>query len=212
VEIEFQSGKVETFDEVILTLPANAASCLCEGLTQEEYDKLKGIQYLGVICASLLLKKPISKFYVTNVTDDHTPFTGIIEMTAMVDPAYFGGKTLIYLPKYIQADHPDFLLTDQQLEDRFWGKLLVMYPHLSEDDLIDFQVSRARNVFALSTLNYSENLPPVSMSVPGIHVLNSAHISNGTLNVNETIQLAEKELPKIIEAAFQRQQPAFAHE
>lgn len=210
VEVEFQSGKTETFDEVILTLPAKVAASICEGFTKEEHDKLTGIQYLGVVCASLLLKKKISKFYVTNVTDDNTPFTGIIEMTAMVDPAFFGGNTLIYLPKYVKADHPDFLLTDEQLKDRFWGKLLAMYPQLSEDDLLEFKVSRARNVFALSTLNYSEKLPPISMSVPGIHVLNSAHIANGTLNVNETIQLAEKELPKILEASFKRKKPELA--
>jgi hypothetical protein len=27
--------------------------------------------------------------------------------------------------------------------------------------------------------------------VPGLHLVNSAHIVNGTLNVNETVQLAE---------------------
>ncbi|MEO8399204.1 MAG: hypothetical protein ABI550_05230, partial [Ignavibacteriaceae bacterium] len=40
-------------------------------------------------------------------------------------------------------------------------------------------------------IDYSNNLPPVTTSVKGIHILNSSHIVNGTLNVNETIQLAE---------------------
>ena len=52
-------------------------------------------------------------------------------------------------------------------------------------------MARARNVLALSTLNYSESLPPVHTSIPGVHIVNSAMICNGTLNVNETIQLAE---------------------
>jgi hypothetical protein len=47
-------------------------------------------------------------------------------------------------------------------------------------------------VLALSTLNYSERLPPMTTSIPGIHIINSAQICNGTLNVNETVQLAEK--------------------
>jgi len=29
-------------------------------------------------------------------------------------------------------------------------------------------------------------------SIPVVYIINSAHIVNGTLNVNETIQLAEK--------------------
>jgi hypothetical protein len=32
----------------------------------------------------------------------------------------------------------------------------------------------------------------MTSSVPGVHIINSAHICNGTLNVNETVQLAEK--------------------
>jgi hypothetical protein len=54
---------------------------------------------------------------------------------------------------------------------------------------------------ALPTLGYSEHLPPMSTSVPGLHIVNSAHIVNGTLNVNETIQLADRALPRILSAA-----------
>jgi hypothetical protein len=50
----------------------------------------------------------------------------------------------------------------------------------------------------LSTLNYSKNLPKVKTSIPGVYILNSAHITNGTLNVNETIQLAETKLNEIL--------------
>ena len=33
-------------------------------------------------------------------------------------------------------------------------------------------------------------LPGFDLSVPGIHHVSSAHIVNGTLNVNETLQLS----------------------
>ena len=34
--------------------------------------------------------------------------------------------------------------------------------------------------------------------MPGIHIVNSAHIINGTLNVNETMQLAEREAVRLL--------------
>jgi len=49
------------------------------------------VEYLGVLCASLVLKRPLSGYYVTNITDSWAPFTAVIEMTALVDPAQFGG-------------------------------------------------------------------------------------------------------------------------
>jgi hypothetical protein len=51
-----------------------------------------------------------------------------------------------------------------------------------------------QNVFPIPTLNYSEHLPGVKTSVDGVYIVNSAQITNGTLNVNETVQLAEKTL------------------
>jgi hypothetical protein len=65
-----------------------------------------------------------------------------------------------------------------------------MHPSLSLADVKAFRVSRVRHVFALPTLGYSDRLPPTVTSVPGLYSLNSAHIVNGTLNVNETIKLA----------------------
>jgi protoporphyrinogen oxidase len=129
---------------------------------------------------------------VTNITDPWVPFTGVIEMSALVDRKYFGGNTLVYLPKYVTPEDPAFSSSDQELEKIFVEALLRMYPHVKRSDLLCFRVSRVRYVLALSTLNYSERLPPMTTSIPGVHIVNSAHICHGTLNVNETIQLAEK--------------------
>jgi hypothetical protein len=71
-----------------------------------------------------------------------------------------------------------------------------MHPHLNSDDIMTFKISRAKHVFALPTLNYSEKLPSMKTSIPGLFIINAAHIVNGTLNVNETIQLAERAINK----------------
>jgi hypothetical protein len=55
-----------------------------------------------------------------------------------------------------------------------------------------------RHVFALSTLNYSRRVPRVETSIPGLLLVNSSQIVNGTLNVNETVRLAEESLPAIL--------------
>ena len=58
---------------------------IAQGLTDKEREQHRSIRYLGVICPTLLLKKAISPYYVTNITDTWPPFTGIIEMTALID-------------------------------------------------------------------------------------------------------------------------------
>ena len=137
------------------------------------------------------MKKSLSEFYVTNITDE-TPFTGIIEMSALVDKREFSGNALVYLPKYVAPDDELFEKSDAEIEEIFLSALEKMYPRFNRKDVSAFKISRVRNVFPIPTLHYSENLPPIETSLENVFVINSAQITNGTLNVNETVQLAEK--------------------
>jgi protoporphyrinogen oxidase len=192
LSLQFQSGKVATFDQVIVTTAAPIAAQLCPQLSVQEKTLLKGIQYQGILCASVLLKQPLSTYYVTNITEDWVPFTGVIEMTTLVKPEAFGGRSLVYLPKYVPSEDPALKRSDEMLQAEFIEALERMYPQFQASDVLSFQVSRVKYVVAVPTLNYSQTLPPMQTSLAGLHIINSAHILNGTLNVNETVQLAEQ--------------------
>jgi hypothetical protein len=64
-------------------------------------------------------------------------------------------------------------------------------------------VGRVREMLAVSTLNYSErSRPPLRTSLPNVYVVNSAQIANGTLNVNETVALANSSA-EVLRSIFQ---------
>jgi len=191
-------GVVEHYDRVVVTTAAPVAARLVSGLTQAERQLLEQMPYLGIVCASLLLDRPLSPFYVTNITDPGFPFTGVIEMTALVDPAQFGGRHLVYLPAYLPAGHPLFDATDDEVRAQFLAALTRMYPDLRPEQVQHFRVSRVGLVLPVPTLGYSKRLPPQDTSLPGIHIVNSAHIVNGSLNVNETVGLAESAAKRLL--------------
>ena len=58
------------------------------------------MEYLGVVCVLLVLSKKLSPYYVINLLDKDLPFTGIVEVTNVVDSTDFDGRHLVYLPKY----------------------------------------------------------------------------------------------------------------
>jgi protoporphyrinogen oxidase len=192
------------FDHVISTLSPVQSVKLADNLTTGEKEKHRNVKYLGVICPSVLLSKPISPFYVTNITDTGTPFTGIIEMSALIDKQQeLNGKNLVYLPKYVDPDDALFNADDREIRRIFLGALLQMYPEISEADVLYFGVSKARIVFALPTIDYSVHLPGIKTSMENFYIINSAQIINGTLNVNETIQVAESKLKIILDGIQQ---------
>lgn len=191
VTVTLEGGTALAFDDVVLTVPCRRVAALCPGLEPAERARLEAVTYQGIACASLLLRRPLAPYYVTNITEPWVPFTAVIEMTTLVDPAAFGGHSLVYLPRYLTQDDPCWQRTDAELQEEFLTALARMYPHFRREDVLAFQVSRVREVLALSTLDYSARLlPPLATSLPGVYVVNSAQIANGTLNLNETVGLA----------------------
>lgn len=191
--VTFGDGCTRNYDRVVSTIASPIIADQAPQLTDEEKKCHRGIRYLGVVCASMLLQKPISPYYVTNITDTWVPLTAVIEMSTIVDSeAELGGKHLIYLPKYLPDDHEGLKETDEDYKEKCLSTLEKMYDHFSRDQVIDFKIARAKYVAALSTVDYSTRLPDVVTSVPGFYALNSAHIVKGNLNVNETITLGQE--------------------
>ncbi len=196
--ISYKDNSQQRFDKVIMTTPNAILSRVCTDLSQDERDRFDKVEYLGIVCASVLLKKPLSPYYVTNITDDWVPMTAVIEMTTIVDPAELNGRSLVYLPKYVPAEHELFNKSDEEIREDFLSALDRMYPEFTRDDVVDFKISRVRNVMAIPTLRYSELLPPMKSSVDGLYVVNSSYILKGNLNVNESITIAEEAMETVL--------------
>ena len=192
VEIELSDGSQEQFDQVVVTTPSVHVPHLCPQLNPEEIAGHERIEYLGILCASVVLKEALSPYYVTNITDEWVPFTAVIEMTALVDRRETAGKHLVYLPRYVESTDVAWTWSDEELEERFVSALDRMYPHFDRSQVEAFRVSRVKHVMALPTLGYSEQLPEIQTSLPRIHVVNAAQIVKGTLNVNEVIEIADR--------------------
>ena len=202
VDVTLASGERLGFDNAVLTVPTPAVAAMCPQLRDSEKERLNQVVYQGIVCASMLKKQPLGPYYVTNITDRWVPFTGVIEMTTLVDRERFGGNSLVYLPCYLTQDDPYWHKSDADIEADFFAALERMYPHFRREQVVAFKVSRARQVLAVSTLEYSSrSLPPLRTSLPNVFVLNSAQIANGTLNVNETIGVVNASLSQLTASA-----------
>jgi protoporphyrinogen oxidase len=210
-EVSFADGSSTRFDRVILTVPASRIPALCPQLSAAEQERLGLVVYQGVLCASMLIKKPLATYYVTNITDGWVPFTGVIEMTTLVDKERFGGNSLVYLPRYLAQDDGFWKATDDEVRETFLAAIEKMYPAFRRSDVIDFRIARARDVLAISTLDYSAAaLPAARTSLANVFIVNSAQIASGTLNLNETVGLANRQAAALA-PLLESREPAVAH-
>jgi protoporphyrinogen oxidase len=189
---------IESFDRAILTIPSQLISKTCPSLSEDEHRRLNQVEYLGVVCTSLLLDQPLGGYYVTNITDSWVPLTGVIEMGAIVKPEKLGGGYLVYLPQYLLAEDERLQENTESIHERCLATLEKMYPAFRRESVRAIQTARAKYVMALPTLDYSLKRPRVASSIPGVYLLNSAQIVKGNLNVNETLELMEESLPECV--------------
>ena len=184
----------EAFDRVVVTTNASLAARLCPDLVVGERERLTRVEYLGIVCVSLLLEQPLSPYYLTYITEPATPFTAVVEMTAFIDPAEIEGKSLIYLPKYVAASDPLFEMPDADVVAQFLPFLQQMYPAFEPSQVVASRVSKVPQVFAVPTLGYSDDAPAIATSVPGLYLAGSAQLPFSTLNVNDTLSLVDEVL------------------
>ena len=186
------AGATREFDCVVVTAPPAIAARLCTGLTAAEVAERSSLLYQGIVCVSLVVRRPLHGAYLTYIADPAIACTAVIEMSALTGTARFGGNSLVYLPRYVASDDPLFEHPDAEIEADARRALLAMYPELDASDIIAARVSRVRHVLPIATKGYSDALPTIATSQAGLYLVNSSHIVNGTLNVNETIKLADE--------------------
>ena len=197
VVVTLCDGTAIRADDAVLTVPASRLGSMLGGCSQTELHRLDEIRFQGVICVSLLLCEPLSPFYLTYLLDESV-LTGIVDMSALVGGTELGGHGLVYLPRYQSPDDPLFDAADDDVIEMFVKALGQAYPEFDRGSVVSAKVARAREVFAVPTLGYSALVPPTSTSIPGVWLITSAQIEQATLNVDESVRVAESGVKAVL--------------
>lgn len=188
---------VECFDRAVITLAPPVAARLCGWLTAAERRQWESVMYQGVICTSLLLDEPLAGAYVTNIADDRTRLTGLIEMSALVEPRELGSRGLVYAPRYVPAGSLEFARSDAEIVLRTIADIERIDTRFERSRVLSARVARAPYVFAIPTIGYSATMPKTATSAPNVFLCSSAQLPFGTLNVNDTLGLARRSAPTV---------------
>ncbi len=196
-------GADEAFGHAVVTVPIPMVAALVPELSGAERAAFNAVPYAGVVCASLLVDTPLSPYYITNITDLWVPFSAIIEFSNVTGTEPFGGKSLIYLPKYVAPDDPLFNQDDETLRGAFISALIRMIPGFDPAGVRAFRVSRVRNVFPFPIASAPYVPPPFATSLPGVTLATAAQIDDATLNVDRSIALANAAAEHVLHVAPQ---------
>jgi len=160
---------------VVLCTPAPAAAGWLEKALPEAASALNRVDYLGVVCEVMLLRRSLSPYYVMNLTDRRLPFTGIIELTNLTGRDEFGGHTVVYLPRYCSMESPVWDRKDEDLHAENLEGLRHVVPEMGEEQMVAWKIHRARSVQPVQRVERRRSVPPVVLA-PGLAYLSTAQI------------------------------------
>jgi protoporphyrinogen oxidase len=182
------AGQSLCFDKVVFTGPVDVLRRVAAPGLVEVASADRDVEYLGVVCLALVTREPFTPYYVLNLGDTTLPFTGVIGMSTVVDPAQTASRHLTYLPKYVLSGDPLLRAPDGEIRDLFLKSLARLFPRLRDDQIESVHVMRAGRVQPLQVIDYSSLVPRPVTRHPDFLVLNTAQFVSNTLNNNEVIR------------------------
>lgn len=186
------------FDKVVFTAPARAAGAALPERLRPPGEDAGAPAYLGVVCLAVVLRRPLTPYYVVNIADERIPLTGLIEMTGLIDPAEeTGGLSLVYLPRYVGAADPFLKAEDGVVYEELFGRgLKRLFPDLAARDVVSWHVQRAPHVQPLPAVRASAPADANANRMPAaggdVVLANSALLACPTLNNDEVVGLARE--------------------
>jgi len=178
-------------DRIVSTVPLKVlAGLLPEGWEAYAAD-LSRIDYIGVVCASLKLRRPVSRHFWYNVHDKNIPFNGIIEYTNL-NPMREHDFHLVYVPYYVSTDRPAYAMDDDGVVRQSWEALKRMNPALTDADLLDSHVARTPYAQAICPTGFLNRLPDHISPLRGLRLLDSTFLYPEDRTQSGHVRLAQE--------------------
>jgi protoporphyrinogen oxidase len=183
-------GHDEHFD---LTIPTLQPPALRRLLPAELQPLLAAYpnRYLGVVCLILKLRRTLTPYYSINICDP-TPITTVVETSHVVGTDHTDGLRLAYLPKYCDADSPEFAEDDDTVYRRYTDMLSKLAPEFRHEDVVEWTVQRAPLVEPVHALGHEPRTAPIWPGIPGLALASASQIYPRLLNGESVLGLAER--------------------
>jgi protoporphyrinogen oxidase len=157
-------------DAVVSTVALPSLDRLVPGRTDEYFDKVRQVRYIGVVCALFSLKRSLSA-----TSDEHQRLKHRPPARQQSCPFKYAAEGLhvIYVPFYLPTDDPRYSATDEALFDEYTAMLKLVQPDFDRSWVKEFHVFRAPHAQALFVTNFAPLMPAHRTPVTNLFVTDS---------------------------------------
>lgn len=179
----------QDYSAVVCAAPAPAI----KGLLGSDLvtDKLKQVEYIGVVCMLLVLDCPITNSFWINTNDSRIAFNGFIEFSNL-NPKIAAGQHVLYIPYYCHTSDPRFSMADEALFDEYLAALQLISPKLGRKNVLHWRVYRDQYAQPICTRGFADKVPPFHGPGQGLFVMESSQLYPADRNLSGAVALANQ--------------------
>lgn len=194
-----QDPQQKLFDTVLVTMPAPLLNKLVPTLPTAFQKKITQLNGLAAATLVLELNKPFfaDKTYWLSVNERDFPFLAAVEHTNLVDKSRYGGKTLVYVGKYLEQDNPLYAKSSQELLDVYQPFLDQLSPGFAQH-VTRHWVWRAPFAQPVVGINHSQFVPHIATPLPGLFWASMQHVYPFDRGTNFAVQIGRQAAGEIL--------------
>jgi protoporphyrinogen oxidase len=177
------SGKFESFEKVISTVPLPYVPRIMPDLPAEILQAFRARKNIAVVCVIAKLRKPVSEYFWLNTNDPDMDIPGIVQYSNLRPSA----DHIVYVPFYMPGEHPKFQEPDQAFIDKVRRYLKKINTSLCDADFIDWRASRYRHAQPVCDPGYLDHLPPLALPTRGLWVADTSYYYPEDRGISESV-------------------------
>lgn len=177
----------ETFDKVIVTIPAPYIESMFEGKI-----KFPKIDYLWGQTLIVRLKKTLMRPYWLNILEKNWPFLVCVEHTNFADKKNYGGDRIVYFGNYLMEGDERLKMNDKELFELFWKKIKAINPKIKRSDVKGYKKFQAPYAQPVFPTDYSKKIPKIKHFGGKVLIANMSMVYPFDRGTNYAVALGEK--------------------
>ncbi|HTP80325.1 MAG TPA: FAD-dependent oxidoreductase [Bacteroidota bacterium] len=182
---------------IVLCVPAPIAVQWLNAVHPDAIQRLRDVEYLGVVCEILLLKRSATPYYVLNLTDRNLAITGVIETSNLTGRDEFQGMSVLYLPRYCEQASGLWDRSDEDIHEENMNSVRRIVSDIRKEDVVSWKINRARYVQPIHPVRWGERIPPVRLA-PRLAYVSTAQIHPWPVFNDEAIRNVDKHLEEVL--------------
>jgi protoporphyrinogen oxidase len=195
--VEVEDGRVDA-DALVWTPALNVIASLVPELDPAVAGACSRIVYHSAVVLVVELERSVLPCYWVTIGDPTLPFTVAVEHTRLIPCSDYGGRTVVYLGRYMPWDDPIATGSDESVEAAFLEAAAVAFDSAFRRPL-RASLFRAPGAQPILPPGWSAARPPLRSGVGGLVLANMAQIYPWDRGVNHSLELGERAAAAVTE-------------